>query len=57
MMTTKRTMTLNLTDAEMRALEELSGKKELTKTAVIRPSALSDNRSAGGEGRETGVRE
>ncbi len=36
MMTTKRTMTLNLTDAEMRALEELSGKKELTKTAVIR---------------------
>jgi len=36
MMMTKRTMTLNLTDAEMRALEELSAKKELTKTAVIR---------------------
>lgn len=36
MITTKRTMTLNLTDAEMRALEELSAKKELTKTAVIR---------------------
>jgi len=35
-MMTKRTMTLNLTDAEMRALEELSAKKELTKTAVIR---------------------
>jgi predicted transcriptional regulator len=35
-MTAKRTMTLNLTDAEMRALEELSDKKDLTKTAVIR---------------------
>jgi hypothetical protein len=32
----KRTMTLNLTDAEMRALEELSVRKDLTKTAVLR---------------------
>jgi hypothetical protein len=32
----KRTMTLNLTDAEMRVLEDLSGKKDLTKTAVLR---------------------
>jgi predicted transcriptional regulator len=35
-MADKRTMTLNLTDAEMTALEELAAKKELTKTAVIR---------------------
>ena len=32
----KRTMTLNLTDAEMNALEELSAKKDLSKTAVLR---------------------
>lgn len=32
----KRTMTLNLTDAEMRVLEELSVQKDLTKTAVLR---------------------
>ena len=32
----KRTMTLNLTDAEMRALEELSDQKDLSKTAVLR---------------------
>ena len=32
----KRTMTLNLTDAEMRALEDLSEKKDLSKTAVLR---------------------
>lgn len=32
----KKTMTLNLTDAEMRALEVLSDKKDLTKTAVVR---------------------
>jgi hypothetical protein len=32
----KRTMTLNLTDAEMNALEELSARKELSKTAVLR---------------------
>ena len=33
---TKKTMTLNLTDAEMRVLEELSEQKDLTKTAVLR---------------------
>jgi predicted transcriptional regulator len=33
---TKRTMTLNLTDAEMRVLDELSERKDLTKTAVLR---------------------
>lgn len=33
---TKRTMTLNLTDAEMRALDDLSERKDLTKTAVLR---------------------
>ncbi len=32
----KRTMTLNLTDSEMKALEGLAQRKELTKTAVIR---------------------
>jgi len=35
-MAAKRTMTLNLTGAEMKALEELAGRKELSKTAVIR---------------------
>ena len=35
-MTAKRTMTLNLTDAEMRVLEELSVRKDITKTAVLR---------------------
>ncbi len=32
----KKTMTLNLYEAEMRAVEELASKKDLTKTAVIR---------------------
>jgi hypothetical protein len=32
----KRTMTLNLTDAEMRVLEDLSARKDLTKTALLR---------------------
>jgi hypothetical protein len=32
----KRTMTLNLTDAEMNALDDLSKRKDLSKTAVIR---------------------
>jgi len=32
----RRTMTLNLTDAEMRALEELCEKKDLSKTALLR---------------------
>lgn len=35
-MSAKRTMTLNLTDAEMQALEELCQKKDLSKTAVLR---------------------
>ncbi|WP_316979519.1 ribbon-helix-helix protein, CopG family [Shumkonia mesophila] len=33
---TKKTMTLNLTDAEMRVLEELCAKKDLSKTALLR---------------------
>lgn len=32
----KRTMTLNLTDAEMDVLEHLSSEKDMTKTAVLR---------------------
>jgi hypothetical protein len=32
----KRTMTLNLTDAEMRVLDDLSDRKDLSKTAVLR---------------------
>lgn len=32
----KKTMTLNLTPAEMAALDELARRKDLTKTAVIR---------------------
>ncbi len=35
-MAEKRTMTLNLTDAEMAALEDLAAKKDLNKTVVIR---------------------
>jgi len=35
-MTAKKTMTLNLTDAEMRVLDDLSSRKDITKTAVIR---------------------
>ena len=35
-MSAKRTMTLNLTEAEMAVLEELSLRKELSKTAVLR---------------------
>jgi hypothetical protein len=33
---TRKPMTLNLTDADMRVLEDLAKKKELTKTAVVR---------------------
>lgn len=33
---TKRTMTLNLSDAEMMALEALSAKKDLNKTTLLR---------------------
>lgn len=32
----KRTMTLNLTEMEMLALDELSARKDLSKTAVLR---------------------
>jgi predicted transcriptional regulator len=35
-MALKRTMTLNLTDAEMQALEALAEEKDLSKTAVLR---------------------
>lgn len=35
-MNPKKTMTLNLTDQEMRALEELSTQKDLSKTAILR---------------------
>ncbi|MBY0305366.1 MAG: transcriptional regulator [Sphingomonas sp.] len=35
-MVIKRTMTLNLTDAEMRVLDDLSERKDLSKTAVLR---------------------
>ncbi len=35
-MSSKRTMTLNLTEAEMDVLEELSTKKDLSKTALLR---------------------
>ncbi len=49
----KKTMTLNLTEREMEVLEELSRKKELSKTAVIRQALrlyqLVDGRLAQGE--------
>ena len=35
-MQSKKTMTLNLTDAEMRVLEELSARKDVSKTAIVR---------------------
>lgn len=35
-MTTKKTMTLNLTEPEMAALEELCLEKDMSKTAVLR---------------------
>lgn len=52
-MSQKRTMTLNLTDAEMAALEEFAQRKELSKTAVIRQALrlyqILDLRMAKGE--------
>lgn len=52
-MSEKRTMTLNLTNAEMSALEELATSKDLTKTAVIRQAIrlyqLVEHRIANGE--------
>ena len=35
-MSERKTMTLNLTEREMTVLEELSRKKELSKTALVR---------------------
>jgi hypothetical protein len=35
-MNAKRTMTLNLTEPEMAALEELCAEKDMSKTAVLR---------------------
>lgn len=35
-MTAKRTMTLNLTDAEMQVLDDLAVRKDISKTAVLR---------------------
>jgi hypothetical protein len=35
-MQAKRTMTLNLTDAEMTVLDQLAADKDLSKTAVLR---------------------
>lgn len=50
---TKRTMTLNLTEAEMRTLESLSVQKDLSKTAVVRQALrlyqLIDSRLSKGE--------
>jgi predicted transcriptional regulator len=52
-MNEKKTMTLNLTDAEMKALDGLARRKDLTKTAVIRQAIrlyqLIDARLAAGE--------
>lgn len=52
-MAEKRTMTLNLTDAEMNVLEELSQRKEMSKTAVLRQALrlyqILDARLAQGE--------
>ncbi len=52
-MGTKRTMTLNLTDTEMKALEELAKRKDLSKTAVLRQALrlfqLVDARIGSGE--------
>ncbi len=50
-MAEKRTMTLNLTDAEMNALEELSLKLGLNKTVVIRQAPMVEQRlGEGGKG-------
>ncbi|MDQ2948066.1 MAG: transcriptional regulator [Acidobacteriota bacterium] len=53
MATDKKTMTLNLTEGEMAALEKLSTQKELSKTAVLRQALqlyqLVDNRLAQGD--------
>ena len=52
-MNDKRTMTLNLSPAEMLVLEDLAQRKELNKTAVIRQALrlyqMVDNRIAQGD--------
>lgn len=52
-MAEKRTMTLNLTEVEMAALDELARKKDLSKTALIRQALrlyqVVDARLASGE--------
>jgi hypothetical protein len=52
-MSTKKTMTLNLTDAEMAVLEAMAEAKDLTKTGVLRQALrlyqLIDVRIARGE--------
>ncbi len=49
----KKTMTLNLTDAEMTALEQLAAEKDISKTALIRQALrlyqLLDARTKAGE--------
>jgi predicted transcriptional regulator len=51
-MADKRTMTVNLSDAEMRALEKICEQKDLSKTAVVRQALrlyqLVNARIAGG---------
>jgi predicted transcriptional regulator len=51
-MAEKKTMTVNLSDAEMRALEKICEQKDLSKTAVVRQALrlyqLVDARIAGG---------
>jgi hypothetical protein len=50
---TKKTMTLNLTDAEMEALESLCDRKDMSKTAVLKQALrlyqAVEMRLAGGE--------
>ncbi|MBR1297382.1 transcriptional regulator [Bradyrhizobium sp. AUGA SZCCT0042] len=52
-MSAKKTMTLNLTDAEMSVLEQMAVAKDLTKTGVLRQALklyqLIDTRIASGE--------
>ena len=49
----RRTMTLNLTDAEMQVLEQMAAQKELSKTALLRQALrlyqIVDDRLARGE--------
>jgi predicted transcriptional regulator len=52
-MSTKKTMTLNLTDAEMEVLEQIAAEREMSKTAVLRQALrlyqVIDARLRGGE--------